>query len=83
MLPFTEACAGLDRMVRDLAAHTGMSIERQYPFAATKLVHKHIEKQIACMASGATTESAYGRGLVRFMGRHFIRGIDPSSLAIR
>ena len=63
--------------------HTGMAIERQYPFAATKLVHKHIETQIACMASGASTLSRYSRGMVKFLSRRGIWQSDPEALAIR
>jgi len=63
--------------------HTGMAIERKYPVKATKLIHKHIETQIACMASGAYTLSRYSRGMVKFMSRHGVWNNDPADLAIR
>jgi hypothetical protein len=63
--------------------HTGMALERQYPVKATKLVHKHIETQIACMACGASTLSRYSRGMVKFMSRHGIWKSNHEALAIR
>jgi flavin-dependent dehydrogenase len=63
--------------------HTGMALERKYPMKASKLIHKHIETQIACMASGASTLSRYSRGMVKFMARHGIWKADPDTLAIR
>jgi flavin-dependent dehydrogenase len=63
--------------------HTGMALERKYPMKASKLIHKHIETQIACMATGASTLSRYSRGMVKFMSRHGIWKADPEALAIR
>jgi hypothetical protein len=63
--------------------HTGMDIERKFPVKATRILHKHIETQIACMASGASTLSRYSRGMVKFMSRHGIWKADPEALAIR
>jgi flavin-dependent dehydrogenase len=63
--------------------HTGMALERKYPVKASKIIHKHIETQIACMASGASTLSRYSRGMVKFMARHGIWKADPDTLAIR
>jgi flavin-dependent dehydrogenase len=63
--------------------HTGMALERKYPVKASKVIHKHIETQIACMASGASTLSRYSRGMVKFMARHGIWKSDPAALAIR
>jgi flavin-dependent dehydrogenase len=42
----------------------------------------HIERQIALQASGAATTRRYSRGLLRFMGRHGLRGIEPAAMAI-
>jgi flavin-dependent dehydrogenase len=63
--------------------HTGMTLSRKYDVAPTRAMHKHIETQIACMASGASTLKRYSRGLVRFMANHGILGHDPAALAIR
>ena len=63
--------------------HTGMELGRKYPIKASKIIHKHIETQIACMASGASTLSRYSRGMVKFMSRHGIWKSDPAALAIR
>lgn len=62
--------------------HTGTELERKYDNVFSRIMHRHIEGCIACMASGATTNSAYGRGLVKFMAKHFIHGQDPRTLAI-
>jgi flavin-dependent dehydrogenase len=43
----------------------------------------HIERHIGLQASGAATTSPYSRGLLRFLSRHGLRGIDPATLAIR
>ena len=61
---------------------TGMSFERKYPGKLTRFMHTHMERNIACMASGASTLSRYSRGLVKFMSRHGVRDVDPADLAI-
>ena len=43
----------------------------------------HIERHIALQATGAATTSPYSRGLLRFLGRYGLRGVDPAPLAIR
>ena len=43
----------------------------------------HIERHVALQASGVNVRSAYGRGLLRLLGRHGLRGVDPAALAIR
>ncbi len=63
--------------------HTGVRLERRWNMALSRFMHRHVETHIACMASGATTQSAYGRGVIRFLAKHFIGGADPRSLAIR
>jgi hypothetical protein len=45
-------------------------------------IQDHIERQIAAMASGAATTSRYSRGLLRFLRRFALRGIDPCDFAI-
>jgi flavin-dependent dehydrogenase len=44
---------------------------------------RHIERHIALQASGAGTTRRYSRGLLRFMGRHALRGVEPAEMAIR
>ncbi|HEX8296854.1 MAG TPA: tryptophan 7-halogenase [Chthoniobacteraceae bacterium] len=63
--------------------HTGLSMRRDYDFAPMRALHRHIETQIACMASGGTTHRRYPRGLIKFMADHGIRGHEPGDLAIR
>jgi flavin-dependent dehydrogenase len=44
---------------------------------------RHIERHVALQASGVRTTSRYSRGLLRWLGRHGLRGIAPADLAIR
>jgi flavin-dependent dehydrogenase len=44
---------------------------------------RHIERHIALQASGAGTTKRYSRGLLRFMGRYGLRGVEPAEMAIR
>jgi flavin-dependent dehydrogenase len=46
-------------------------------------VQDHIERHIALQASGARTTARYSRGLLRFLSRHAMRGIEPEPFAIR
>lgn len=62
--------------------HTGQDIVRRFDSPLTRLMNRHIETRIACMASGATTASRYSRKLIQFMANHGIWQIDPSTLAI-
>jgi flavin-dependent dehydrogenase len=43
----------------------------------------HIERHIALQATGTATTAPYSRGLLRFLGRYGLRGVDPASLAIK
>jgi len=43
----------------------------------------HIERHIALQASGTGTTRRYSRGLLRFMGRYGLRGVQPAEMAIR
>jgi flavin-dependent dehydrogenase len=43
----------------------------------------HIERHIALQATGTATTSRYSRGLLRFLGRYGVRGVDPTPLAIK
>jgi flavin-dependent dehydrogenase len=53
------------------------------PSTLKTAVQNHIERHIALQASGAATTSRYSRGLLRFLGRYALRGIDPAPLAIK
>ena len=44
---------------------------------------RHIERHVALQASGVRTTSRYSRGLLRWLGRHGLRGVEPADLAIR
>lgn len=64
--------------------HTGKAVEEKYPGNISKKIHSHVEGQIACMASGATTDSWYGRGLLQVLSTsHGTWGKPAAELAIR
>ncbi len=63
--------------------HTGISWERKYPGRISQFMHRYFDRTIACMASGATTRSRYGNGMLKFMARPGILKADPAELAIR
>jgi hypothetical protein len=48
-----------------------------------KMLQGHIGRQVGRLASGAATTSRYSRGLLRFLGRYGMRGIDPKKYVIR
>ena len=48
-----------------------------------KSVEHHIARSVGLLASGAATTSRYNRGLLRFLSRHALRGVDPKEFAIR
>lgn len=48
-----------------------------------RAAQRHLERHIALQASGVSVLSGYSRGLLRTMGRHGLRGVDPAPLAIR
>jgi flavin-dependent dehydrogenase len=43
----------------------------------------HVARHVGLLASGAATTARYSRGLLRFLVRHGLRGVDPAELAIR
>jgi flavin-dependent dehydrogenase len=61
----------------------GRSWMPEHPGPAKRAVATHISKHVGLLASGAATTSRYSRGLLRFLGRYGLRGVDPASLAIR
>jgi flavin-dependent dehydrogenase len=50
---------------------------------AKRALSTHIARHVGLLASGAATTSRYSRGLLRFLGRYGLRGVDPVDLAIR
>jgi flavin-dependent dehydrogenase len=53
------------------------------PGALKRQAQRHIERHIALQASGMATTSRYSRGLLRMLGRHGLRGVDPAAFSIR
>jgi flavin-dependent dehydrogenase len=51
--------------------------------ALKNAAQNHIERHIALQASGTGTLRRYSRGLLRFMGRYGLRGVEPTEMAIR
>ena len=51
--------------------------------AIKSAAQNHIERHIALQASGMGTLGRYSRGLLRFMGRYGLRGVEPTEMAIR
>jgi len=48
-----------------------------------RAAQRHIERHIAMQAAGVSPLSRYSRGLLRVLGRHGLRGVQPAQLAIR
>jgi flavin-dependent dehydrogenase len=48
-----------------------------------RAVQHRIERHIGLLASGARTTSRYSRGVLRFLSRYGLRGVDPAAMAIR
>ncbi len=63
--------------------HTGIAWERKYPGKISQFMHRYFDHTIACMASGATTRSRYGHGMLQFMARPAMLKANPAELAIR
>ncbi|MCC6765352.1 MAG: tryptophan 7-halogenase [Deltaproteobacteria bacterium] len=69
------------RMLALFRAGSDMMTERGGRFA--QALQNHIEANIAGLASGTSITSRYSLGLLRFLGRHGLRGVAPEALAIR
>jgi flavin-dependent dehydrogenase len=63
--------------------HTGAHFEHTYPGRISDTIKAYFNRLIALMASGATTSSAYSRGVIKFMARHGIWKANPVELMIR
>jgi len=53
------------------------------PGLLKRAMQRHIARHVGLLASGAATTSRYSRGLLRFLGRYGLRGVNPEDLAIR
>ena len=69
------------RMLALFRAGSDMMAERGGRFA--RALQDHIEANIAGLASGTSITSRYSLGLLRFLGRHGLRGLSPETLAIQ
>ena len=62
---------------------SGMIFERKFPGKITDALHDFFNGKVACMASGATTASRFGHGMLEIMSRPAGWMTDPATLAIR
>jgi len=62
---------------------TGMFFEQKFPGKISMTMHKFFDRKIACMASGATTTSRFGHGMLQIMARPASWKTNPATLAIR
>jgi flavin-dependent dehydrogenase len=53
------------------------------PGVLKRAAQDHIARHVGLLASGAATTSPYSRGLLRFLSRRGLRGVDPADFAIR
>ncbi len=69
---------------RIFAIHrSGTAFSARHPGVVSRLLERHTGKHFAGMASGALTTNRYSRGLLRFLGKHFVRDFRPEDFAIR
>jgi len=62
---------------------SGMMFERKFPGKVTQALHDFFNGKVACMASGATTASRFGHGMLEIMSRPAGWITNPATLAIR
>jgi hypothetical protein len=62
---------------------SGMKFERAFPGKITDTLHHFFNGKVACMASGATTKSRFGWGMLEIMSRPAGWMTDPKTVAIR
>jgi flavin-dependent dehydrogenase len=63
--------------------HSGMELERRLPNRIIQTLHRFFDRKIAAMASGASTTSRFGHGMLRIMSVPGSWRSDPAQLAIR
>jgi flavin-dependent dehydrogenase len=61
---------------------TGMFFEQKFPGKIAETMHDFFNRKIACMASGLTTTSRFGHGMLQIMSRPAAWKTDPATLAI-
>jgi len=61
---------------------TGMFFEQKFPGRIAATMHDFFNRKIACMASGLTTTSRFGHGMLQIMSRPAAWKTDPATLAI-
>jgi flavin-dependent dehydrogenase len=62
---------------------TGMFFEKKYPGKLSDMMHQFFNSKIACMASGLTTTSRFGHGLLQLCSGPSSWKTNPATLAIR
>ena len=62
---------------------SGMMFERKFPGKITDALHVFFNGKVACMASGATTASRFGHGMLEIMSKPAGWITNPATLAIR
>ena len=62
---------------------TGMFFEKKFPGKISDAMHHFFNTKIACMASGATTTSRFGHGLLQLFAGPACWQNNPATLAIR
>jgi flavin-dependent dehydrogenase len=62
---------------------SGMKFERKFPGRITDALHVFFNGKVAGMASGATTASRFGHGMLEIMSRPAAWLTNPATLAIR
>ncbi|HXB59204.1 MAG TPA: tryptophan 7-halogenase, partial [Candidatus Acidoferrales bacterium] len=62
---------------------TGMYFEKKYPGKFSDMMHQFFNSKIACMASGLTTTSRFGHGMLQFCSGPAGWKTNPATLAIR
>jgi len=60
-----------------------MKFEQAFPGRITDWLHVFFNGKVACMASGATTASKFGHGMLEIMSRPAGWITNPATLAIR
>ena len=61
---------------------TGMFFEQKFPGKISETLHTFFNNKIACMASGLTTTSRFGHGMLQIMSRPAAWKTNPAMLAI-
>lgn len=62
---------------------TGMFFEKKFPGKISDAMHQFFNNKIARMASGATTTSRFGQGMLQFCAHPAAWKTNPATLAIR